>query len=191
MKNSNFTRDHHFNIIFLIYKYNIIFTYLLKRQRKEILLNSLIVQYHQKLYKNFIGNAMWLVYFAKMEVITKFYWTLSFYFSTWFSYHRYTTVYGYIWLILVHNRDADYIASFSLEALILDDSRHVSEHFYARRVYLHHWRSHKWHLPLYTAQFNNSSTCLDKVRSGISSCKKLSFDVRNMDQSILSFSCDG
>jgi len=58
MKNSNFTRDHHFNIIFLIYKYNIIFTYLLKRQRKEILLNSLIVQYHQKLYKNFIGNAM-------------------------------------------------------------------------------------------------------------------------------------
>lgn len=89
------------------------------------------------------------------------------------------------------------IASSSLHALILDDSHHVSEHFYVRQVYLHHWwsltsRSHKWRLPLYTAQFNNSSTCLDKVRSGISSCKKLSLGARNMDQSIiLSFPCDG
>jgi len=68
------------------------------------------------------------------------------------------------------------IASSLLHAFTLDNSRHVSEHFYVCRVSsVHHWRvrSHKWRLPLYTVQFNNS-VYLDKARSGISSCKKLS-----------------
>lgn len=36
--------------------------------------------------------------------------------------------------VLVHDRGADYRASSSLDALTLGDSRHVSEHFYARRM---------------------------------------------------------
>lgn len=58
------------------------------------------------------------------------------------------------------------IASSFFDAFILDDSRHVSEHFYARRVSdgAHHRRDGLISgVYRYTAQFNNSSTYLDKV----------------------------